>query len=243
MNLHFATKLFTAVSNFLGHCIWVPVPYKQTKNKINATNDITAGSCYREVHWNSKVSTNGQNPTLSHLSARSQLRNRQWPSSSPCVAGHRQVHQEKQLHFSKEPAQGCWKLKNNLSDTLGLFTPWIFTLRLKLFTAVSTFLGHCIWVPAPYKQTKNQINATNDITAGSCYREVHWNSKVSTNGQNPTLSHFSARSQLRNRQWPSSSAYVAGHRQVHQEKQLHFSKEPARAAESSKITYLTVWAF
>ena len=121
VNLHFATKLFTAVSNFLGHCIWVPVPYKQTKNQINATNDITAGSCYREVHWNSKVSTNGQNPTLSHLSARSQLRNRQWPSSSPCVAGHRQVHQEKQLHFSKEPAQGCWKLKNNLSDSLGAF--------------------------------------------------------------------------------------------------------------------------
>ena len=26
---------------------------------------------------------------------------------SPCVAGHRPVHQEKQLHFSKEPAQGC----------------------------------------------------------------------------------------------------------------------------------------
>ena len=26
-----------------------------------------------------------------------------------------------------------------------------------------------MWVPAPYKQTKNQINATTDITAGSCY--------------------------------------------------------------------------
>ena len=93
MNLHFAIKLFTAVSNFLGHCMCVPAPYKPTKNQINATTDITAGSCYRVVHWNSKVSTNGQNPTFSHLSARSQLRNRQWLSSSPCVAGHRPVRE------------------------------------------------------------------------------------------------------------------------------------------------------
>ena len=26
----------------------VPPPYKQTKNKINATSEITAGLCYRE---------------------------------------------------------------------------------------------------------------------------------------------------------------------------------------------------
>ena len=122
VNLHFATKLFTAVSNFLGHCMWVPAPYKQTKNQINATTDITAASCYREVHWKSKVSTNGQNPTFSHLSARSQLKKWQWPPSSPCVAGHRQVHQEKQTHISKELAKGRWKLKNNLSHSLGLFT-------------------------------------------------------------------------------------------------------------------------
>ena len=119
VNLHFATKLFTAVQNFLGHWMWVPAPYKQTKNQINATTHNAAGSCYREVHWNSKVSTNGQNPTFSHLS---QLKKWQWPPSSPCVAGHRQVHQEKQTHISKELAQGCWKLKNNLSHSLGLFT-------------------------------------------------------------------------------------------------------------------------
>ena len=122
VNIHFPTKLFTAVPNFLGHWMWVPAPSKQTKNQINATTDITAGACYKEVHWNSKVSTNGQNSTFSHLSARSKLRKWQWPPSSTCVAGHRQVHQEIQPHFSKQLAQGCWKLKNNLSDNLGLFT-------------------------------------------------------------------------------------------------------------------------
>ena len=65
---------------------------------------------------------NGQNPTFSHLSACSQLRKWQWPPSSPFVGGHRQVYQEKQPHFSKELAQGCWNLKNNLSHSLGLFT-------------------------------------------------------------------------------------------------------------------------
>ena len=86
------------------------------------TVTITAGSCYREVRWNWKVSTNGQNPTFSHLSARSQLRKWQWPSSSCCVAGHRQGHPEKDPHFSKELAHGCWKLNNTLSPSLGLFT-------------------------------------------------------------------------------------------------------------------------
>ena len=27
-----------------------------------------------------------------------------------------------------------------------------------------------MWVPAAYKQTKNEINTTTHITAGSCYR-------------------------------------------------------------------------
>ena len=45
-------------------------------------------------------------------------------------------------------------------------------------------------MPAPYKQTKNETNATTEITAGSCYREVLWNLKVSTNGQNPTFLTF-----------------------------------------------------
>ena len=122
--------------------MWVPAPYKQTKYQINATTDITPGSCYRDVHWNSKVSTNGQNPTFSHLSARSQLRNRQWPSSSPCVAGHRQVHQEKQTHISKELAQGCWKLKKTYLTVLGVY-PWIFTLRLNYSQQCQIF-----WVTA-----------------------------------------------------------------------------------------------
>ena len=123
VNLHFATKLFTSVpkiSRFTG--LWVPAPYEQTKNQTNATTDITSGSCYREVGWNWKVSTNGQNPTFSHLSARSQLRKWQWPSSSRCVAGHRKLHHEKEPHFSKTLTQGCWKLKKNLSRSLGLFT-------------------------------------------------------------------------------------------------------------------------
>ena len=122
VNLHFATKLFTAVPNFLVHWMRVPSPYKQTKNQTNATTEITAGSCYREVRWNWKVSTNGQNPTFSHLSARSQLRKWQWPSSSRWLAGHRQEHHEKDSHISKELAQGCWKLKKNLSRSLGLST-------------------------------------------------------------------------------------------------------------------------
>ena len=120
VNLHFATKLFTAVPNFYGHWLWVPAPYKQTKNETNATADIIAGSCYREVRWNWKVSTNGQNPTFSHLSARSQLRKWQWPSSSRCVAGHRKKHHEKDPYFSKELTQGCWKHIKNLSRSLGL---------------------------------------------------------------------------------------------------------------------------
>ena len=32
--------------------------------------------------------------------------------------GHREVRQEKEPHFSKELAQGCWKLKNNLPQSL-----------------------------------------------------------------------------------------------------------------------------
>ena len=122
VNLHFATKLFTAVPNFLGHWMRVPAPYKQTKNQTNATTEITAGSCYREVRWNWKVSTNGQNPTFSHLSARSQLRKWQWQTSSRWLARHRQEHHEKEPRFSKELTQGCWKLKKNLSRSLGLFT-------------------------------------------------------------------------------------------------------------------------
>ena len=217
--------------------MWVPAPYKQTKNQTNATTDITAGSCYREVRWNWKVSTNGQNPTFSHLSARSQLRKWQCPSSSRCVAGHRQGHPE------KDPLQ-VWgflpviSLKNSPTAA----ESWIITylqvwgflpvnlhFATKLFTAVPNFLGHWMWVPAPYKQTKNQTYATTDITAGSCYREVRWNWKVSTNGQNHWIfDHFlSARSQLRKWQWPSSSRCVAGHRQGHQEKDPHFSKELA----------------
>ena len=110
--------------------MWVPPPYKQTKNQINTTTGITVGSCYREAHWNSKVSTNGQNPTFSHLSARSHLRNRQWPSSHPCVARHRQLHQEKEPHFSEELAKGCWNQKKYPISQFGAFYPWIFTLRL-----------------------------------------------------------------------------------------------------------------
>ena len=90
--------------------MWVPAPYKQTKNQTYATTEITGGSCYREVRWNWKVSTNGQNPTFSRLYARSQLRKWQWPSSSRCIAGHREGHPEKDTYFLKELAQGCWKL-------------------------------------------------------------------------------------------------------------------------------------
>ena len=209
VNLHFATKLFTEVPNFLGHWMRVPAPYKQTKNQTNATTEITAGSCYREVRWNWKVSTNGQNPTFSHLSARSQLRKWQWPSSSRCVAGHTQEHHEKEPNFSKEHTQGCWK--RTYLEVWG-FLPVNLHFATKLFTAVPNFLGHWMRVSTAYKQIKNETNATTEITAGSCYREVRWNWKVSTDGQNPTFSHLSARSQLRKWHWPSSSRCVAGHR-------------------------------
>ena len=93
--LHFATKLFTAVPNFQRHWMRVPAAYKQTKNQINKTTHITAGSCYREVRWKWPVSTNGQKATISHFSAPSKLNN--WPSPpwSCCTAIHREVHQEK----------------------------------------------------------------------------------------------------------------------------------------------------
>ena len=190
----------------------VPAPYKQTKNETNATADITAGSCYREVRWNWKVSTNGQNPTFSHLSARSQLRKWQWPSSSRCVAGHRNSTMKKSHISLKNSPRAAESWKRTYLEVWG-FLPVNLHFATKLFTAVPNFLRvtECGW-PAPYKQTKNQTNATADITAGSCYREVRWNWKVSTNGQNPTFSHLSARSQLRKWQWPSSSRCVAGHR-------------------------------
>ena len=123
MNLHFATKLFTAVPNFLGHWMWTPAPYKQTKkSKPIWPLTLQLAHVIERVRWNSKVSTNGQNPTFSHLYARSQHRKWQWPSSSRCVAGHRQGHPEKHPHFSKELAHGCWKLNNYLSPSSGLFT-------------------------------------------------------------------------------------------------------------------------
>ena len=165
--------------------------------------------------------------TFSHLYARSQLRKWQWPSSSRCVAGHRQGHQEKQSHFSKELAQSCWKLENYLSPSLGLGTRESH-FATKQFTAVLKFLGHWMWVPAPYKQTQKSNQCDHWHTAGSRYREVRWNRKVSTNGQNPTFSHLYARSQLRNWQWPLSSRFVAGYRQGHPEKDPHFSKELAQ---------------
>ena len=211
VNLHFATKLFTAVPNFLGHWMRVPAPYKQTKNQTNATTEITAGSCYREVRWNWKVSTNGQNPTFSHLSARSQLRKWQWPSSSRCVLDIENSTMKKSHISLKNSPRAAESWKRTYLEVWG-FLPVNLHFATKLFTAVPNFLGHWMRVPAPYKQTKNQTNVTTEITAGSCYREVRWNWKVSTNGQNPTFSHLSARSQLRKWQWPSSSRCVAGHR-------------------------------
>ena len=131
--------------------MWVPAPYKQTKNQTNATTDITAGSCYREVRWNWKVSTNGQNPTFSHLSARSQLRKWQWPSSSRCVAGHRQGHPEKAPHFSKELPHGYWKLNKNYSQQCQIF--WVTECgclrptskpKIKHMRLLTLQLGHVI---------------------------------------------------------------------------------------------------
>ena len=108
----------------------MPAAYKQTKSQINATTHITAGSCYREVCWKWHMGTNGQKPTISHLSARSKLENwplLPWPC---CIAGHKEVHQEKMPHFNKQLAQGCWKLKFTTSPSFGPFRPWFLTLRL-----------------------------------------------------------------------------------------------------------------
>ena len=119
--LHFATKLFVAVPNVPRHWMRVPAAYKQTKNQIKAVTHIAAGSCYREVRWKWHVDTNGQKATISHLSARSKLKN--WPSPqwSCCIAGHREVHQEKMPHFNKQLAQGCLKLNRTYLEVLGLF--------------------------------------------------------------------------------------------------------------------------
>ena len=185
-------------------------PTSKPKNETNAIADIIAGSCYREVRWNWKVSKNGQNPTFSHLSARSQLRKWQWPSSSRWLAGHRQQHHEKSHISLKNSPRDAESWKGTYLEVWG-FLPVNLHFATKLFTAVPNYLGHWMRVPAPYKQAKNETNATTEITAGSRYREVRRNWKVSTNGQNPTFSHLSARSQLRKWQWPSSSRCVAGH--------------------------------
>ena len=141
VNLHFATKLFTAVPNFLGHWMRVPAPYKQTKNETNATTEITAGSCYREVRWNWKVSTNGQNPTFSHLSARSQLRKGQWPSSSCCVAGHRKWAPWKRANISlKNSPRAAESWKRTYLEVWG-FLPVNLHFATKLFIAVPNFSG------------------------------------------------------------------------------------------------------
>ena len=119
--LHFATKLFTAVPNFWRHWMWVPAAYKQTKNQLNVTTHITAGSCSREVRWKWHMGANGQNATISHLSARSKLKNLPSPAWSRSIAGHREVHQEKNPHFNKHFAQGCSKLTSTDLEVLGLF--------------------------------------------------------------------------------------------------------------------------
>ena len=74
--------------------------YKQTKNQINATTHITAGSCYTEVRSKWHVGTNGQKATISHLSARSKHKNWPWLLWSCCIAGHREVHEERNGAFS-----------------------------------------------------------------------------------------------------------------------------------------------
>ena len=127
--LHFATKLFTAVPKFRRYWMRVPAAYKQTKNKINATTQITAGSCYREVCWKWHVGTNGQKATISNLSARSKLKNWPSPPSSCCLAGHREVHQEK-FHISINTSPRAAQSWNKTILTFWAFCPWFFTLRL-----------------------------------------------------------------------------------------------------------------
>ena len=240
--LHFATKLFTAVPKFQRHWMRVPAAYKQTKNQINATTHITAGSCYREVCWKWHVATNGQKATISNLSARSKLKNWPSPPSSCCLAGHREVHQEK-FHISINTSPRAAQSWNITILTFWAFLPVILHFATKVFTAVPKFCRHWMRVPAAYKQTKNQINATTHITAGSCYREVCWKWHVATNGQKATISHLSARSKLKNWPSPPSSCFLGGHREVHQEK-FHISiNTPPRAAQSWNKTILTFWAF
>ena len=240
--LYFAAQLFTAMPKFCRHWIRVPAAYKQTKNQINATTHITAGSCYREVRWKWQVGTNGQKATISHRSACLKLKN--WPSPpwSCCLARHREDDEEKMPHFNKQLAQGCWRLKQAISKFWAFF-PMILHFAAKLFTAVPTFCRHWIRVPAAYKQTKNQINATTHITAGSCYREVRWKWQVGTNGQKATISHLSARSKLKN--WPSPpwSCCLAGHREVDEEKMPHFNKQLAQGCWKLKQAISKFWAF
>ena len=207
--LHFATKLFTVVPNILGHWMCVPAAYKQTKRpKSMQPLTLRLGHVIERYI---EIERLAHMVKISHFLTFlpvSKLKNWQWPSSSPCISGHGEVHQEKEPHFSKELAQGCWKLKITYLQ-VWRFLPVNLHFAAKLFAAVPNFLGHWMLVLAAYKQTKNQINATTHITAGSCYREVHWNRKVCTSdGQNFTFSHLSVCSKLRNLQWPSSSRCI-----------------------------------
>ena len=59
VNLHFATKVFTAVPKFLGHCMWVPAAYKQTKMKSIRPLTLQLGHvierCIKIDRWSSMV--------------------------------------------------------------------------------------------------------------------------------------------------------------------------------------------
>ena len=133
-----------------------------------------------QVRWKWHVGTNGQKATISPLSARSKLKNRPSPPWSCIIAGHREVHQEK-FHISINTSPRAAQSWNQPISKFWAFWSVILHFAPKLFTAVPNFWCHRMRVSAAYKKTKNQINRTTHITAGSCYREVRWKWHVGTN--------------------------------------------------------------
>ena len=114
----------------------------------------------------------------------SKLENWQWPSGSCCIAGHREVHQEKKPHFSKQLAQGCWKLKKTY---LNIRLPTQRSLGCKVLAKSASSLATNLcsrMAPTVHflkhsENVENVLKATFEKCCESCVTGIcTWNSKT-----------------------------------------------------------------
>ena len=155
-----------------------------------------------------------------------------WPSWSGFIARHREVHLEKKPHFSKQLALGCWKLKITYLQVWGL-SPWIFTLRLKYSQQCQNF--YVIECGRQRPTSKQKMKSIRPLTLQlghvieRCIKIDRWSNMVKIWQFLPFLPVSSSELEY----WPSWSCFIAGHRDVHQEKKPHLNHSP-KAAESWK---------